>query len=63
MLHSGWLRPYSQTLGQAGKVCLGQTFYIIANIHKLRTQKSFLTLGAGVNIIKLFFVIIEEEAK
>ncbi len=36
VLHSGRRWPYSQTLGQAGGACEGQTVYLIMDINKLR---------------------------
>jgi len=42
VLHSGKLRPYSQTLDQAGESCQGQTHYFIWPIRKLQRIKGFL---------------------
>jgi hypothetical protein len=36
-LHSGRPRPYAHGLDQAGKVCQGQTLYLIMNITKIWT--------------------------
>ncbi len=44
MLHSCRLQPYTQTLGNAGKACQGQTHYLFTKIRKFR-RKSFITLG------------------
>jgi hypothetical protein len=40
-----WLYP--QTLDKAGKACQEQTLSLTTKIRKLRTKKSFITLGPG----------------
>ncbi len=46
-----------QTLDLARKACQGQTLLLIKNICKLQMVKSFIRLGLGVNVTKLFVYI------
>jgi len=56
MLHSGWLRPYSEPLDLPGKACQGQTLLHISNTVN-NVRKSFYNIWRCREYVKKFFIV------